>query len=195
VGDSVEQVLGRYGRMGQSQLVRSVYSRYPWFALNSELPERRLASVEPPASASPAVYTAGYEGKSIDAFLNGILERGIGRIVDVRANPVSRKYGFSGRRFGDICGRLGLEYCHEKELGIPSSARVGLDSFESYQRLLSRYEDEMLPQRTVALARVTDLMRRQPSVLVCVERDVRCCHRTRLANVIANRTGLEVVHL
>ena len=192
---AVADVLKSYGRMKQSSLVRDVYSRYPWFALNSKLPERRVASIRRPKKAQPAVYTAGYEGRSVDAFFNDLLKRGIDVVVDVRANPISRKYGFSGLRFGEFCKKLGLEYRHVPSLGIPSNARAGLNSFASYQRLLNRYEQTMLPDRSAEVEDVGRLMRRQPSVLVCVEKDVRCCHRSRLAEAVAQTTGLEVVHL
>jgi len=192
---AVADVLGRYGRMNQRDLVRNVYTRYPWFALNSKLPERDLVPIQRPKKAPPAVYTAGYEGRSVDAFFNDLLKRGIHVVVDVRANPISRKYGFSGLRLGEFCKKLGLEYRHVPSLGIPSNARAGLNGFASYQRLLNRYEQTMLPDRSAEVEDVGRLMRRQPSVLVCVEKDVRCCHRSRLAEAVAQTTGLEVVHL
>jgi uncharacterized protein (DUF488 family) len=195
VHDAVADVLSRYGRMNQKALIRDVYSRYPWFALNSKLPERDSVSVPRPKKARRAVYTAGYEGRSVDAFFNDLLKQGIRVVVDVRANPVSRKYGFSGLRLGEFCKKLGLEYRHVPSLGIPSTDRAGLNGFASYQRLLNRYEQAMLPDLSVEVEDVGRLMRQQPSVLVCVEKDVRCCHRSRLADAVAQATGLEVVHL
>lgn len=192
---AVADVLSRYGRMNHSALVRNVYTRYPWFALNSELPERDVASIQRPPKAPPAVYTAGYEGRSVDAFFNDLLKRGIHVVVDVRANPVSRKYGFSGVRMGEFCKKLGLEYRHVPSLGIPSTERAGLNGLASYQRLLNRYEQAMLPERLVDVKEVARIMRRQPSVLVCVEKDIRCCHRSRLADAVARAAGLEVIHL
>jgi uncharacterized protein (DUF488 family) len=192
---AVAEVLGRYGRMDQRALIRDVYTRYPWYATRSELTDLRP---EPPLGAkkaSPAVYTAGYEGRSVDAFFNDLLKEGIHVVVDVRANPVSRKYGFSGLRLGEFCKKLGLEYRHVPSLGIPSAERTGLNGFASYQRLLNRYEQTMLPKRLAEVKEVGSFMRRQPAVLVCVEKDVRCCHRSRLANAVADTTGLEVVHL
>lgn len=192
---AVSDVLGRYGRMRQDTLIGLVYTRYPWYALNSELPQRSLASVGPPPKAAPAVYTVGYEGKSVDAFFNDLIKRGIAVVVDVRANPVSRKYGFSRMRLAEISKRLGLEYRHMPSLGIPSSARADLSDFASYQRLLHRYEHAMLPERSVDIADLGSLMRSRPSALLCVEKDVRCCHRSRLASAVAEVTGLEVVHI
>ena len=195
IRSAVADVLTRYGRMNQKALIREVYGRYPWFALNSKLPERDSLSVQRPKKARPAVYTAGYEGRSVDAFFNDLLKRGIHVVVDVRANPVSRKYGFSGLRLAEFCKKLGLQYRHVPTLGIPGVARAGLNGFASYQRLLKRYEEAMLPERAAEVQDVGRLMRRQPSVLVCVEKDVRCCHRSRLAEAVARETGMEVVHL
>ncbi len=195
IRSAVADVLTRYGRMKQEALIREIYSRYPWFALNSTLPERDIVSVQRPKKARPAVYTTGYEGRSVDAFFNDLLKRGIHVVVDVRANPVSRKYGFSGLRLAEFCKKLGIQYRHVPTLGIPGTARAGLRGFTSYQRLLKRYEEAMLPERAAEVQDVGRLMRRQPSVLVCVEKDVRCCHRTPLAEAVARETGLEVVHL
>ena len=195
IRSAVADVLKRYGKMNQKALIREVYSRYPWFALNSKLPERDSVSVQRPKKARPAVYTAGYEGRSVDAFFNDLLKRGIHVVVDVRANPVSRKYGFSRLRLVEFCKKLRLQYRHVPTLGIPGTARAGLNGFTSYQRLLKRYEEAMLPERSAEVQDVGRLMHRQPSVLVCVEKDVRCCHRSRLAEAVARETGLEVVHL
>lgn len=195
IQSAIADVLGRYGKLSQEALVQSVYTRYPWYALNSELPERRLISIQRPKKSAPAVYTTGYEGRSVDAFFNDLMERGIEVVIDVRANPVSRKYGFSRLRLGDLCERLGFEYRHMPNLGIPSVARAGLSDFDSYQRLLNQYEQTMLPEHPADIEELGRILCRRSSVLVCVEKDVRCCHRSRLANAVAAATGLEVVHL
>ncbi|WP_348602891.1 DUF488 family protein [Bartonella tribocorum] len=42
-------------------------------------------------------FTIGYEGKSLENYLNCLLENNIKILCDVRKNPISRKYGFSKR--------------------------------------------------------------------------------------------------
>lgn len=195
MASAVSDIVDRYGALSQNALIKNMYARYPWFALNSELPERNLVSTQRPRRAKPAVYTAGYEGKSVDAFFNALLLHGIDALIDVRANPSSRKYGFSKRRLSKLCGRLDIEYRHMPNLGVPSSARTSLGSYASYQRLLSWYECSMLPQHGAAVEELGGLMGQKPSVLVCVEADIECCHRSRLAKAVADSTGLEVVHL
>ena len=187
----------RYGARGQTELASELFRRHPWYAPSGRFSESQSssASLQRPMKAPPAVYTAGYEGTSVDAFFNRLLRRGIGCLVDVRANPVSRKYGFSKVRLSQLCERLGFEYRHVPSLGISSAARTGLTDFASYQRLLRRYESSTLLQRGVEVEELGRMMSRTPSVLVCVEKDVQCCHRSRLAEALANTTGLEVVHL
>ncbi|RLB95400.1 MAG: hypothetical protein DRH50_04310 [Deltaproteobacteria bacterium] len=193
--EAVEKVVRRYGRKSQSGLVKDVYTRYPWYAIKSELTGLRPNLSMRVKKASPAVYTAGYEGKSVDAFFNHLLKNGIWLIIDVRANPVSRRYGFSKRQFSEIARRLGLDYLHMPELGIPSKYRVNLSDFDSYQRLMKKYEQEMIPKVGNEIDEVGKLMMKTPAVLVCVEKDVRCCHRSRLAVAVSRKTGLEVKHI
>lgn len=193
--EAVDNVVKRCGSKSRMELVEDVYTRYPWYATKSELTDLRPKSSVQVQKACPAVYTAGYEGKSVDAFFNNLLKKGIQLVIDVRANPVSRRYGFSKRQFSEIAGRLGLDYHHIPELGIPSKYRVGLSGFDSYQRLMEKYEEEIIPKIGDKIDEVCILMEETPAILMCVEKDIRCCHRSRLAENIARKTGLKVNHI
>lgn len=188
-------IFGRYGRMSHNSLIRNVYRRYPWYAQNSELPERKLVATPLPQKALPAVYTVGYEGKSVDAFFNDLMNEGIEKIIDVRANPVSRKYGFSALRMRQISKRLRLEYCHVPSLGIPSKERASLKDFATHQLLFQKYDKQTLLQQSNLVKELAVSMCRKPSVLVCFEKDSNYCHRSKLATALAHETGLKVIHL
>jgi uncharacterized protein (DUF488 family) len=192
---AIGSILRRYGRLSQRSLIQDVYARYPWFASRSELADALQTDGHCRQEAAPAVFTVGYEGKSVDAFFNRLMEAGVAQIIDVRANPISRKYGFSRLRLGEIAPKLGIDYCHWPTLGVPGAFRAGLSDFASYQRLLQQYERNLLSRRNEEVAAVGTLMSQRPSVLLCVEKDVRCCHRSRLAEAVAGRTALEIVHL
>jgi len=195
VQDDVVRVMAKYGDIPWRSLVQEVYERYPWYAVRSQLAEfRPPAGLERPA-VRIAVYTVGYEGKSVDGFFDSLLRAGIQAILDVRATPLSRKYGFSRRSLSQIADRLGLEYHHLPQLGIPRQQRSTLSDSESYERLFERYERCMLPNKREHVDRAISLLRRQPSALLCMEEDVRRCHRGRLAAVISRKTALPVVHL
>ena len=192
---AVRHVVENYGNTSIEAILEDVYRRYPWFALNSELPQRRFASIEPPLKAPPAVYTSGYEGMSVEGFFNRLLRQGIRLLIDVRANPVSRKYGFAGSRLRQFCERLGLSYRHEPSVGIPRGARAELNDLASYRRLFCHYEESILSAQFRKIAELGGIMSEIPSVLVCFEKDVERCHRGCLAPHIARESGLKVIHL
>lgn len=185
----IDRCWQRYGHLGTTALLDTVYARYPWFTMNSDQKERR--AVKRPV-VKPAVFTAGYEGLQVDGFLNLLLQSGIQRLVDVRNNPVSRRYGFHKSTLAKLCDRLGIEYRHEPEVGIPSAWRTELDTQADYDRLFDRYERDILPAQPDAIGRIAALVKAAPSVLVCQECEPRCCHRTRLAKRVADATGLPI---
>jgi uncharacterized protein (DUF488 family) len=188
--DDVVQVLTQYGSHTLGELMGYVYDRYPWFTVNS---------LNDPRCSRPtnklAVYTAGYEGLLVDGFLNRLLHHGIERVIDVRNNPVSRRYGFHGGTLSRLCSRLGMEYVHFPDLGIPPEDRQGLMGPSDYRALFRRYEDAVLPTRVASVGKVASLLSEKPGVLVCSESDPEQCHRSRLARVVAARCGLPVEHL
>jgi uncharacterized protein (DUF488 family) len=193
--DAVASVVSRYARRTRPWLLRDVYQRYPWYSIKSELKEFLSEDLPEPPLPEVAAYTIGYEGKSVDGFFNDLLAAGMTGVLDVRANPVSRKYGFAKRSMSRIASNLGLAYHHIPELGITGDHRAGLSGFESYQRLLDEYERTMLPERSIHVRQATSLLRSQPLALLCMEKDVRCCHRGRLADRIAEEAGMSVTHL
>jgi len=189
--DAVMRVLVDYGELPEEQLRDTIRECYPWLASISRPAQAPVRA----SRARPAAYTAGYEGKSIDLFLQNLLRAGIEQLVDVRNNPISRKYGFSKTTLSRLCNTVGIDYVHIPELGIPPSRRRSLDSFEEYQELMSTYERSILPIVPEARHRAAMLIEERPSALVCFEADWRCCHRSRLAARISRETNLEVVHL
>ena len=192
---AVRVILSKYGEMPLNELLKDVYARYPWYAMNSELKDLVPTGTPKPDAAPVAVYTMGYEDYSVDGFLNSLLRAGILRIIDVRANPVSRKYGFAGRVLASIAGKLGLGYTHCPELGIPSERRKEVRTASEFRHLFWYYERQILPARAGELAKIADLMNAEPSVLVCVEKEAVDCHRSRLATRVASLANLNVVHL
>jgi uncharacterized protein (DUF488 family) len=195
IRQAVTGIIDRYGGWNQGDLIADVYARYPWYATNSQLIKHDSTISSRQIKPALAVYTTGYQGKSVDSFFNGLMKRGINAIIDVRANPVSRKYGFSLRRLTEITKKLDLTYYHVPSLGVPSKLRSELDDYDSYKRLLNLYEKELLKTVEGDITKVGQLMRERPSILMCFEKDVRYCHRSRLAEAVSRSCGLQVVHL
>jgi len=186
----IESLLRKLSGFSADKLIDYVYTRYPYYTVNSEI--RRLA--ERPV-AEPAVYTAGYEGLSVDAFLNMLVVNGIRRLVDVRNNPIARRYGFHKSTLGRLAGHLGIEYVHVPELGICSEKRQGLGGGADRKALFRQYERTTLVEEKSAIRRVSGMMQEVPSVLVCMEAEPSCCHRSHLADPVSKLTGLPIIHL
>ena len=88
------------------ELIRKTYLSYPFYATRSEIIKRILSDKERKKvsqcvndDTSEALFTLGYEGDSIDGYLNKLIRNNIALLVDVRRNPLSRKQGFQKNSF------------------------------------------------------------------------------------------------
>jgi uncharacterized phage-associated protein len=185
----IERCWQNYGQLSTTVLLDTVYRRFPWFTLNADQTDRRKVKR---TVAACAVYTAGYEKMQVDGFLNLLLQSGICRLVDVRNNPVSRRYGFHKSTLASLCERLDIEYCHEPGVGIPSGWRCDLHTQADYDRLFGRYVKDVLPKQVNVIHRIAGWVASTPSVLVCQEEQPASCHRSHLAKQVARISKLEV---
>jgi uncharacterized protein (DUF488 family) len=186
----VVRILRRFSEKSTSYLVNYVYEQYPWFTVNSK---KRQHAVRPVAPL--AIYTAGYEGQQVDAFLNMLMRNGIQQLLDVRNNPICRRYGFHKTTLHQLCKSLDIEYAHRPELGIPAVLRRNLSTKADYEALFAKYESEVLSANAISVKEVSQLVQAKPTVLVCMEADPQLCHRTRLAKAIADTSDLPIRHL
>lgn len=145
--------------------------------------------------ATPKIFTAGYEGETIDSFLKKLLANGIQRIIDVRKNPISRKFGFSKKSMSESALQVGIYYIHFPELGIPSESRKNLKTKEDYIKLFDGYENSVLTKTTEKQIEVAALLKEKPSVLICFEHDPRLCHRGRLAAKLHKDFAIAIGHI
>lgn len=192
---AVRTIVTKYGTVSLQALLADIYARYPWYATNSELRDIVPSGAEKLQGAPISVYTSGYENLSVDGFLNRLLRAGIRQIIDVRANPVSRKYGFAKATLSSLAGKLSLAYRHFPELGISSAKRQDVQSPSEFKELFRYYERNILPTKADTVKEVAKLMENTPSVLVCMEKEPVDCHRSRLATRVADLSGLAIVHL
>lgn len=188
----IDRILEEYSDMPVGDLVADVYRRYPWYTAKSQDLSKRAVKLAP---APIAVYKVGYEGLMVDGLMNRLLRAGIAHLIDVRCNPVARRYGFHKSTLQRICTDLGIEYTHIPDLGVPSERRQDLDDQKSYAKVFDWYESELDKSKKAAVAQAVALVKSKPSALMCMEADPVCCHRTRLATHIAALTGLPTVEL
>jgi len=73
------------------------------------------------------LFTIGYEGISIDTYINKLIANHIQTLVDVRKNAYSNKFGFSKKEFVYCLEKSDIKYIHIPELGIESELRRSLN--------------------------------------------------------------------
>ncbi len=169
-------------------LVRHTYVKYPHYACRSEITTRILTADERKAiealqanSYEQCIFTIGYEGLTIDAYINKLITHSVTLVVDVRRNPLSKKYGFSKTLFKSYLDKARISYEHIPELGIASSQRHNLDTQEDYNRLFERYAETALPLCDAELARISRMLNTYRRVaLTCFEAEAASCHRHKI---------------
>jgi len=187
--DAVDRIVGLYGRWSQNRLLEYIYKNYPWYASRSKMSPQRSSLAT--RKHGMAVWTIGYEGLSIDAFLAVLLKEGIQSIIDLRNSPFSRKYGFSYDVLSKRCDDFALKYFHFPEVGIPLELRK---QFSDKPALWNIYQTTILPKTHRSFKSISSICRDLPSVLLCFEKDPLDCHRHIVAREVRRISGLPIFH-
>lgn len=141
------------------------------------------------------IATIGYEGTTIDAFIETLQRASITVLIDVREVALSRKKGFSKNQLASALAESGIEYVHLRGLGDPKegreAARAG--NMRQFQRIFARHMKTDWAQEELALA--AKIVKSSRSCLMCFEADPSECHRSIVAHHLSDMTGLTVTGL
>lgn len=142
-----------------------------------------------------AIYTAGYEGLNIDAFIKRLQQAQIDKVLDVREYPLSRKPGFSKKAFAECLATVGIAYEHCPPLGCPKPIRnrYKVDGdWSTYARDFRAY----IQTQESLLQNLTTEAAKQRICMVCYEADPNFCHRSLIAEAAHEiDASLETQHL
>lgn len=143
-----------------------------------------------------AVLTIGYEGRTVEDFIQGLLSSGVQILVDVRWTPISRKPGFSKSTLKAALESAGIQYVHIRALGAPASLRRNLYKRGLKEEFFLEYRKHLLENES-ALREAAELVDRGTSCLLCVERRPHDCHRHIVAEELQSLSQgpLRVEHL
>jgi uncharacterized protein (DUF488 family) len=151
----------------------------------------------------PTVVTIGVYGSTLDAFLDALQKAGVKQLLDVRQRRGVRGAEYSwanAQRLQQALEGAGIEYRHHKELAPTTELRqlqyreddrLG-EGKRSRTKLAPeyarRYTREILDK--VDLSPIVEAMPEDgATALFCVERDPEACHRSLIAERIAERYG------
>lgn len=180
----------------QDELIKYIYIKYPYFAQNSVISKYLLNKSElcrinacKSTNNNPLLLSLGYEGYSIEEYINILIKNNVKVLFDVRRNAYSMKYGFSKQVLQNAAKGCGIEYIHLPELGIESKDRKYLRLQSDYDELFNRYEKTTLSANKQAIEYIIRIIQNKKRVsLLCYETKPAQCHRTRIANNILQQT-------
>jgi uncharacterized protein (DUF488 family) len=200
----VKRFLSTHNNVRGNDLIKIVYISYPYYAIKSKIAQRLLTKDElqkienvrqTSIHKSKTLFTIGYEGITIEAYINKLIQNDIRLICDVRNNPISRKFGFSKTILSSILQEINIEYVHMPELGIVSKKRKELKDQTDYETLFDEYK-KTLSKKKVYIKKVFDLLCDKKRIaLTCFEKDPKLCHRHILSQFIKDNYIAKIVNL
>ena len=193
------EVKNCYGNMTANALMKYTYLHFPYWAINSKKAKEILSAEQlekvndcRPKMNITILFTIGYEGISLEEYLNRLLINDVKILVDVRCNPLSMKYGFNKSQLQRYCENLGIGYAHFPEVGIKSEQRQELNTQADYDKLFAIYRQSLLPKTTDSQVKILRLLKEHKRIaLTCFEANIYQCHRKHLAEAIERLPNFE----
>ena len=141
------------------------------------------------------LFTIGYEKARLADVVATLAEAGVETLVDVRDRPISRRPGFSKRQLAAALEDAGIGYVGLTALGTPPEGREAgrRRDWDRFWHIVG--ERLSSGEAELALHGAAQTARGSASCLLCYEADWRCCHRRRVAEILAERHGFRVQHL
>jgi len=186
-------------------LIKYTYSHYPYYAIKSTIAKKHLSENELQnvkaqikEGKQKSLYTIGYEGLTIEQYINKLIQADVKVLCDVRKNSFSMKYGFSKSQLKMACEGVGIQFLHLPEVGIVSDKRKELNTQRDYDFLFEEYRATVLPNTLKQQEFILDLINKHHRVAItCFEKDICQCHRKHLAEAICElpQFEYELIHL
>lgn len=174
--------LARYGSSSDRALLDAILQQRPYYGIRTERTDAAIEAARKRIKAAQrGLYTLGYEGLSIDEFINHLITANIEEVVDVREFAFSRRSEFAKTNLEEALGVAKITYIGMPEVGIPTKARKEILEHKSKEELLAYYEEEILPTTAFSAAHVAALVAQYNIALICHEEDPGQCHRSRFS--------------
>ena len=181
-----------FASFDDNELTGFTYKVRPEYAVRSQildtltLPQKFYDSLEREktsiAASEKALYTIGYEGKSIDQFLKSLISHDIKLLVDVRKNAFSMRYEYNKGYLTKALDEAGIMYMHCSAVGIESCKRSELLPYGQREELFAWYCAAVLPLNHSFVHFVAEQMVNGNVALMCYEKNPEDCHRSHLAS-------------
>jgi uncharacterized protein (DUF488 family) len=202
---AIKNLKNLHGNKNVEELIQFTYTNFPYFATKSIIAEDCLTAEDfkkvsntIPVRSETKLYTIGYEGISLEEYLNKLLVKDIKVLCDVRKNSLSMKYGFSKSQLQHACENLDIVYIHIPDLGIESSNRQELNTQSDYDKLFDDYRQSTLKETQKQQLQLIELVNKYKHVAItCFEANINQCHRKHLAEAIKKNPqfNYDILHI
>ena len=140
--------------------------------------------------------TIGYELATVQSFLGALRDAGVEILVDVRAAARSRRPGFAKTRLEANLQEAKIRYLHLRGLGTPAEGRAAARAGRHTEMQAIFREHLQSPAAQADLEELAKLVRAGSQVcILCLEAEPRHCHRSVVADALAERLPVHIVHL
>lgn len=125
-------------------------------------------------------FTFGYEGRQSDDIFAALQSAGVQCVLDIRYNPVSMyRPEFSKANLQSRLAKLGIDYFHLREWGVPRDIRARALDTGTRQTIWDWYDQSVVaPNFNRNLHRILNFG--FPVAMMCMECDPKECHRHRI---------------
>lgn len=190
----LSNIKSKFMNYSTNELIKYTYVNYPYYAINSSVAEDHLSPKDydsvkraRPINLTTSLFTIGYEGISLEQYINKLIKNDIKILYDVRNSPRSMKYGFSKSQLQHAVENVGITYIHLPKLGIVSNKRKSLETQEDYDILFDEYKATVLKTNISDQEIISVSLKKEKRVaLTCFEANIKQCHRYHLANSITD---------
>ena len=155
------------------------------------------------------VATVGVHGADLESFLCALREADVQLLLDIRSRRGVRGRDHAwanAQRLRAALHDAGIAYAHRRELAPTTELRQLQDAEDARRaegkrtrRALAPAFVERFRREVLAAADLDEVVAAMPAgattALLCVEREPAACHRSLVAQELAERFGVDVVHL
>jgi uncharacterized protein (DUF488 family) len=139
------------------------------------------------------IYTVGYERRDGQSLFAALRAQGVKAIADIREHPMSRKPDFRAAALRSLCEHYGIEYQPWPALGSTAEMRDELHASGDFAEFGRQFRAFARKHRRNELVRLAQTVQQAPTVLLCYERVHEECHRSIVAELVAQQMDATIL--
>ena len=145
------------------------------------------------AGGKTVIYTIGYEKRDGEDLIAALKDAGVKHLADIREKPFSRKADFRAKALKASCESAGIEYGPWTSLGTPQAQRDKVKETADIERFFRTFRAYAIKHMNEPLDELATIAKRKTIALLCYERAHDECHRSVIADLLAERIDATIV--